>query len=140
MNTPDRQAARSRGQRLSVDRAGLGSTGGRRRAPSDIPAASRDYAGHAGQKQRRLGLPEERPACARGSLVVVVVNDHTLRVRVHRIAKMVETDAETARVRLWMGRAFGRREVRWSHTARAIPAEDVVRRATPREVDLGRIA
>jgi len=72
--------------------------------------------------------------------VVVVVKDHTLRVRVHRIAMVVGSYGQITRVRLWMGRAFGRREVRWSHTARAIPAEDVVRRATPREVDLGRIA
>src|SRR6185312_10028620 len=106
----------------------------------DIPAASREHAGDAGQKQRRLGLPEERPACARGSFVVVVVKDHTLRVRVHRIAMVVGSYGQTTRVRLWMGRAFGRREVRWSHTAREIPASDVERTATPREVDIGRIA
>src|SRR6185503_9944143 len=102
MNTPHRQGARSRGQRLSVDRAGLGSTGERGRAPSDIPAASRENAGHAGQQQRRLGLPEERPACALGSFVVVVVKDHTLRVRVHRIAMVVGSYGQTTRVRLWM--------------------------------------
>jgi len=72
--------------------------------------------------------------------VVVVVKDHTFRVRVHRIALVVDSGDETARVRLWMGRSFGHREVRWSHTARAIPSGDVVRLATPREVDLGRIA
>jgi hypothetical protein len=109
MKTPHRQADRSRGQRLSVDRAGLG---------------------HAGQQ----------PGCARGSFVVVVVKDHTLRVRVHRIAMVVGSYGQITRVRLWMGRAFGRREVRWSHTAREIPAIDVERTATPREVDLGRIA
>src|SRR6185437_4868559 len=117
MKTPHRQAARSRGQRLSVE-----------------------HAGHAGQQQRRLGLPEERPSCIRGSFVVVVVKDHTLRVRVHRIAMVVGSYGTMARVRLWMGRAWGRREVRWSHTAREIPASDVVRAATPREIDLGRIA
>lgn len=74
-----------------------------------------------------------------GSLVVVVVTDHTFRVRVHRIAQVVSADGEHARVRLWMGRAWGRKDVRWSHTVREIPAADVVREATPREVDLGRM-
>ena len=137
MNTPDRQAARERGQRLSVDRSGLGSTGERRRAPSDIPAASREHAGHAGQQQQRLGDPEERPACIRA--VIVVVTDHTFRVRVHRVARLVFSGAELVRVRLWMGRAWGRKDVRWSHTIREIPASDVVREATAREVDLGRM-
>lgn len=90
--------------------------------------------------ERHLAFPEERPACALGSFVVVVVVDHTNRVRVHRIAVVDRVCADTVRVRLWMGRAWGRREVRWSHTSREVPVSDVVRAATRREVDLGRMA
>jgi hypothetical protein len=74
------------------------------------------------------------------TVAVVRVWDNTLCAVQSRIAQVVRNDGKTARVRLWMGRAFGRLEVRWSHTAREIPAADVVRPATPREVTLGRKA
>lgn len=124
--TPHRQAARVRGQRLSVDRAGLGSTGERGRAPSDIPAASRENAGHAGQEKRRLGLPEERPACILridGRTPVVAQVEHRY-------------DHGWLRVRLWMGQRWPR-GVRWSHTPRTANEADVVRAATPRELAIG---
>ena len=70
--------------------------------------------------------------------MIVVVVDHTFRVRVHRIA-LVTGDGDTVRARLWLGRAWGHREVRWSHTARIIPRTDVLRPATQREIDLGRM-
>src|SRR6185312_1830306 len=62
-------------QRLSVDRAGLGSTGERGRAIPDIPAVLREHPGQAGGRTKgSLGEPpEDRPACARGDLVVVAM-------------------------------------------------------------------
>jgi hypothetical protein len=78
-----------------------------------------------------MGL-NERPVC------VVRVWDKTLCAMQSRIAMVVGSDGDTTLVRLWMGRSFGRREVRWSHTARAIPVADVLRPATAREVTLGR--
>src|SRR6185312_7430985 len=130
MNTPHRQAARSRGQRLSVDRAGLGSTGERGRAIPDIPAVLREHPGQAGGRtQGSLGEPpEERPACV-------------LRItgRSPAVAQVVRTYGNgVIGVRLWMGLSMmAPRRVRWSHTMRTAHESDIVRPATPREVILG---
>lgn len=131
MNTPHRQSARplsGNGSRSPV--TGLAATGERGRALSDIPAASRENAGHAGQQNQRLGrglpLPEERP--------VYVLRIPTRTPVVARVEHRY--DHGWMRVRLWMGLKWPR-GVRWSHTPRTVHEADVVRLATPREATLG---
>ena len=135
MNTPHRQAARSRGQRLSVDRAGLGSTGERGRAIPDIPAVLREHPGQAGGRTKgSLGEPpEDRPACARGDLVVVAMLYRG--VVVSRIARVERASPLLVRAR--MGKSpWG--DVRWSPLAREPLA--LRRPATAREAATGVLA